>query len=79
MAFVDETIFRDKKVEIVKAIKGFFDKFNIPTTEKIAGVYTVDLMKELDNRLRPVPKENIDRGLEYLILELLKVRFERSA
>jgi hypothetical protein len=72
--FVDPRIFRDKKAEIVQAIKGLFDKFNIPTTEKIAGVYPVDLIRELSKKLNPVPPEKVDEGLDYLIAELTKIR-----
>jgi hypothetical protein len=66
--------FQDKKTQIIQVIRGLFDRFCIPTTEKIAGVYTVDLMKELQNRLAPVSDREIEEGLKYLITELTKIQ-----
>ena len=74
MAFVDLKVFRDKKGEITLAIKGLFDKFSIPTSEKVAGVYSMDLVRELSKRLAPVPEDKLDAGLDYLIAELTKIR-----
>lgn len=74
MAFADASVWLDKKFEITRAIRGLFDRFSIPTTEKVLGLHTVDLIRELEARLDPVPEDKIDAGLDYLIEELTRIR-----
>lgn len=72
--FVDPMAFRDKKAEVIRMIREFMDHFEIPTTRKIAGIYTVDLVRELAKELLDLPNARIDEGLEFLITRATEIR-----
>lgn len=75
MAFASTSIFKtSKQVALILALKGFLDAFNIPTTRKVAGVYTVDLIRELQKQIGPLSESQVDAGLDYLIPRLTEIR-----
>lgn len=76
MAYVVD-VFRDKKSELLVTLKEFLDRFHIPTTRKVGGIYTVDLIRELSKELAPVTPIQIDEGLDFLIEKMIEIRGRR--
>jgi hypothetical protein len=77
LSFIKDEVFtipKDKKAELLAALKGMFDTFHVPTIETIMGIYNIDIIRELGKRLAPIPPELIDSGLDYLIPKLQEIR-----
>jgi hypothetical protein len=74
MAFVREDVWTDKKHELAKAVREFLDRFGIPTTQRIAGIYTIDLVREFEQRLQGVPDAQIDEAIDWLVGRLARIK-----
>jgi hypothetical protein len=74
VSFVREDVWTDKKHELAKAVRELLDRFGIPTTQKIAGIYTIDLVREFEQRLQGVPDSKIDEAIDFMVGRLARIK-----
>jgi hypothetical protein len=72
VAFIQHDAFTakaDLKTATVKMMAGGMQKFNIPTSYTVAGVYTVDLVSEVQKRIAGLPDAQVRDALAYFVNE----------